>query len=91
MIFKTDQEPAIIALKERIIESLGKTVEVIPEESLVDDHQANGEIENAIREFEKQIRVLKSSVERKMQRRPSSDGLDPAARGFSPQPVSGFG
>ena len=58
MIFKTDQEPAIMALKGRIIESLGKTVKVIPEETTVDDHQANGEIENAIREHEKQIRVL---------------------------------
>ena len=62
MIFKTDQEPAIMASKERIIEFLGKMVEVIPEESPVDDHQANGEIGNAIRELEKQIRVLKSSV-----------------------------
>ena len=67
MIFKTDQEPAIVALRERIIESLGTKVEVISEESPVDDHQGNGEIENAIKELEKQIRVLKDSVERKMQ------------------------
>ena len=33
----------------------------------MNDHQANGEIENAIKEFEKHIRVLKDSVERKMQ------------------------
>ena len=67
MIFKTDQEPAITALRERIIEALGKKVEVIEEESPVGDHQANGEIENAIKELEKQIRVLKDSVERKSQ------------------------
>ena len=66
-IFKTDQEPAIVALKERIIETLGKKCEVIPEESPVEDHQANGEIENAIKELEKQIRVLKLGLEQKMQ------------------------
>ena len=40
---------------------------MIEEESPVGDHQANGEIENAIKELEKQIRVLKDSVERKSQ------------------------
>ena len=66
-IFKSDQEPAILALKERVIETFGKNYKVIPEESLVGDHQANGEIENAIKEFEKQIRVLKLAREQKMQ------------------------
>ena len=42
-------------------------MEVITEESPVDDNQSDGETESAIRELEKQIRVLKSSVERKMQ------------------------
>ena len=55
------------ALRERIIEALGTKVEVIEEESPVGDHQANGEIENAIKEFEKQIRALKLSVESKIQ------------------------
>ena len=50
-----------------MIEELGKKCEVIPEESLVDDHQTNGEIENAIEELEKQIRVLKLGLEQKMQ------------------------
>ena len=66
-IFKSDQEPAILALKERIIEALGKKYEVIPEESPVGDHQANGEIENCIKELEKQIRILKLGLEQKMQ------------------------
>ena len=48
-IFKTDQEPSIMALKDRIIETLGTKVEILPEESPVGDHQANGEIENAIK------------------------------------------
>ena len=67
MICKTDQEPAIVALRERIIEALGTKVEVIEEESPVGDHQAYGGIENAIKEFETQIRVLKLSVESKKQ------------------------
>ena len=67
VIFKTDQEPAIVALRKRIIEALGTKVEVIEEESPVGDHQANGEIESAIKEYKKQIRVLKLSVESKMQ------------------------
>ena len=33
----------------------------------MDDHQGRGEMENAIKELEKQIRVLKDSVHRKMQ------------------------
>ena len=33
MIFKTDQAPAIFALKERVIAALGSKVEVIEEES----------------------------------------------------------
>ena len=53
MIFKTDQEPSIVALRERIIEALGTKVEVIPDEGPVDDHQGNGEIENAITELKK--------------------------------------
>ena len=56
-----------MALKERIIETLGRKCEVIPEESPVGDHQANGEIENAIKELEKQIRVLKLGLEQKIQ------------------------
>ena len=58
-IFKSDQEPAITSLKE----TLGKKYELIPEESLVEDHQANGEIENAIKELEKQIRIIKLALE----------------------------
>ena len=67
-IFKSDQEPAILALKERIIEVLGSKYEVLPEESPVGDHQANGEIDNAIKELEKQIRVLKIGLEQKIQK-----------------------
>ena len=48
------------------METLGKKYEVIPEESPVGDHQANGEIENAIKELEKQIRILKLALEQKM-------------------------
>ena len=50
-----------------MIETLRKKCEVIPEESPAEDHQANGEIENAIQELEKQIKVLKLGLEQKMQ------------------------
>ena len=41
--------------KKITIETLGKKYEVMPEESPVGDHQANGDIENAFKELEKQI------------------------------------
>ena len=41
-ISKSDQEPAILSLKDRVIETLGEKQEVIPEESPVGDHQASG-------------------------------------------------
>ena len=41
-----------------------KKAEVIDEESPVGDHQGNGETENAIKEFEKQIGVRQEWEER---------------------------
>ena len=42
-------------------------VEMIPKEGLVGDHVANGESENAVKEVNRQFRVLKSSLEEKLQ------------------------
>ena len=36
-------------------------VEKIPKESLVVDHIANGEAQNAVKEVKRQVRVLKST------------------------------
>ena len=46
IILKSDNEPSILALKKAVKEIT--KVEIIPEESPVGDHQANGEIENTI-------------------------------------------
>ena len=87
IIFNSDQEPAILSLKEGVIEALGKKYEVIPEESPVGDHQANGEIENCIKELEKQIRILKPGLEQKMQLVLKDSGI----RRIPPQPFPSGG
>ena len=93
MIFKTDQEPAIVALRERVIEALGPKVEVLSEEWPVGDHQTNGEIENAVKELEKQVRILKIALERELQLVIKGDypnaRLDSTACRFPPQSFSG--
>ena len=49
MVFKSDQEPAILALKQAPRESM-PTVEFVMEESQVEEHQSNGTIEVTVRE-----------------------------------------
>ena len=46
VIVKTDQEPALKALRDAIINKLDKNL--VAEESPVEESQSNGEIENAI-------------------------------------------
>ena len=53
---KSDQEPAIKSLISEVRKEY--QIDLAEEESGVGDSQANGEIENAIKELEKQIRVL---------------------------------
>ena len=55
------QEPAILALKHAVRESMS-TVEFVMEQSLVEEHQSNGTIEVTVREIQKQIRVMKSAL-----------------------------
>ena len=66
VVLKSDGEPAIVALKEHAAKEAG--LEFVSEESPVGDHQANGLIENAIREVKRQIRVLRSVLEEKIGR-----------------------
>ncbi|CAE7246360.1 HCN2, partial [Symbiodinium microadriaticum] len=63
----SDGEPAMKALKE---ESARKVVEVeaIPRECPVGDHQKNGEIESAVREFKRQMRAVRMSLEGRLAR-----------------------
>ena len=65
-IFKSDDEAAMRALKFAVIRELGLDYEAKPEESPVADHQANGDIENGVKEIEKRIRVIKDATESKL-------------------------
>ena len=61
IVFKSDGEPAIKALKEAVRCEI--SADVIPEESPVGDHSANGDIENAIKQVQGQIRTMKDALE----------------------------
>ena len=65
LIFKSDDEHSIVALKMQVIKTL-TDVEIVPQESPTGDHQANGEIECMVRELKGQIRAIKSRTEEKL-------------------------
>ena len=70
IIMKSDNEPAILALKEAVRRE--SDVEIAMEEVPVGDHQANGlaEIaENAIKNVQGQFRVIKDALESRHGRR----------------------
>ena len=52
LIFKCDGEPAILALKEKVIKE-ATWIEFIPEESPITEHESNGTVESCIRELKK--------------------------------------
>ena len=60
-VFKSDGEPAIVALKEAV--KAEQDTELICEESPVGEHQSNGEIEATIRQVQGQIRTMKDALE----------------------------
>ena len=65
IILKSDDEPAIKALKESV---KGATkVEVVLEEAKTGDHQSNGSVEQAVNETKKQVRAMKSWLEEKLE------------------------
>ena len=61
MVFKSDGEAAIKALKEAVKSELG--IEVVVEESPVGDHAANGVAEAAVKQVQGQIRATKDALE----------------------------
>ena len=65
LVFKSDQEPAILAIKQAVRESMLR-VEFVKEECLVEEHQSQGTIEVTVREIQKQVRVMKSALEERM-------------------------
>ena len=61
-LMKSDNEPAIKRLKERVSECL-PGVECVPTEALVGDSRANGSAENAVKQVKGQFRTLKTSTQ----------------------------
>ena len=70
-ILKSDQEPAIMELKEQV--RMSREEEVIMEESLVEDSRSNGLIERAIQGVQDQIRTLKSALESRLGKEVSAE------------------
>ena len=63
VLLKSDQEPAILSLKERVKNESG--VEIMMEESPEYDSAGNGEVENAIQMVQGQFRTMKDGLESK--------------------------
>ena len=61
IVMRSDNEPAILALKEAVRRETD--VDVILEEVPVGDHQANGIVENAVKQVRWQFRVLKGTLD----------------------------
>ncbi len=66
IVIKSDQEPAIIALRNSV-KRLG--IEVVPENSPAGEHQANGRAERAVQTIEMMVRTLKLNLEERLGRR----------------------
>ena len=64
IIMKSDNEPALVTLKTRAAKEAG--VDAIPEESVVGDSKANGEIECAVKEVKGMCRATKSVLEERL-------------------------
>ena len=61
LILKSDGEPAMVALKQRVKQE--RPERIVLEESPVTESQANGAVENAIRQVQGQIRTTKDCLE----------------------------
>ena len=61
---KSDNEPAILSLKAKVKEELRMTIHLV--ESPVEDHQANGFIEVAVREVKRQVRAVLSDLQERL-------------------------
>ena len=71
-INKSDQEPAIKALKDAAAKALGG-VESNSQESPVGDHQANGDIESTVRSLKSQMRATRFALESRLGRQLAHD------------------
>ena len=66
IILKTDGEPAIIQLQERIIAE--REHKTIPQNPAAHDPQSNGEAERAVQEIKAQLRAIKLGLEARIER-----------------------
>ncbi|CAK0798924.1 unnamed protein product, partial [Prorocentrum cordatum] len=71
IILKSDNEPALLKLRREAVKDM--QIEVVPRESPVSDHQANGAAESGVREAKKGIRALKTSTEDRYGRKLAED------------------
>ncbi len=83
-IFKSNDEPAILALKDAVRSE--SEVELVLEESPVGDRQANGLVENAVKNVQGQFRVIKDALGSRYNRR--LGGGHPAAPRLAMQAAS---
>eukprot|EP00971_Amphidinium_carterae_P258659 5133879-Amphidinium_carterae.1 len=63
ILFKSDQEPSIQALKNAVVREPDKSLEVVHEESAVKDSDGNGAVEQAVRILADEVRVLKCATD----------------------------
>ena len=76
LILKSDGEPAILALKEKV--KAEREEDIILENSPAHDSQSNGEIEQAIQSWQGQCRTVKSAFETRCKRKlPNNHPLFP--------------
>jgi len=71
IIFKSDGEPSIVALKEAV--KAEQAIDMILEESPVGDHRANGEVEAAVKQVQAKIRTQKDALETRIGERMKGD------------------
>ena len=64
IIIKCDQEPSIVEIQKEVIRRC--EAETIPENSPTGESQSNGDIENAIKQVEGQIRTMKVALESRL-------------------------
>ena len=65
LLLKSDNEPAILALKTSVKKAT-EEVDIAFQEVAVGDHAANGMIESEVREIAKECRVIKSCLETRL-------------------------
>jgi len=76
-VFKSEQEPAILAFKEAVTRRStaikGDGGQIVPEVSPVGESQSNGDIENSIKQVQGQVGTLRAKIQAKYKRHINED------------------